>query len=135
MLKGIDHIAIAVQDLTVAIETYKRFGLKLESVAAVESQKVKVGLLKLGDHSKLELVSPLTSESSVAKFIATRGEGIHHIAIITDCIEDDLAVLKSQGFKLIDTQPRRGVHNTKVAFIHPKSTHGTLLELVEHSAE
>jgi methylmalonyl-CoA epimerase len=89
-------------------------------------------MIPLGE-SRIELLEPLHAQSPVEKFMAKRGEGIHHIAVSVDNIEEALARFKAAGARLIDAVPRRGAHNSKIAFIHPSSTNGVLLELVEHA--
>ena len=131
MIKKVHHIAIAVSDLDAALKTLKDcFGIEATSVEEVPSQKVKVGFVPLGD-TRLELVQPTSEESTTAKFIATRGEGLHHIAFGTDDAAADLKKVETAGGRLIDKEPRPGAHGTMVGFVHPKSTFGTLIELVE----
>ena len=131
MIKKIDHIAIAVSDLDAALKTLKEaFGVEADHIEEVPSQKVKVGFVPLGD-TRLELVQPTSEDSSTAKFIATRGEGLHHIALGTDDVAVALKTCAGSGARLIDAEPRPGAHGTKVGFVHPKSTFGTLIELVE----
>jgi methylmalonyl-CoA epimerase len=128
----IDHIGIAVKSLTEALKVYEQaMGLKVSGLDQVDEQGVRVAMLSLGD-SRIELLEPTGPESPVEKFMAKRGEGIHHIAITVDNIESALEQLKAAGIRLIDHTPRRGAHNTRIAFIHPSSTHGVLLELVQH---
>ncbi|MEW6556385.1 MAG: methylmalonyl-CoA epimerase [Elusimicrobiota bacterium] len=131
MLKNINHIGIAVKSIQSALKLY-RDTLKLEfsGIEEVASAKVKVAFLKIGK-TNIELLEALTSESPIAKFIETEGEGIHHIAFETDDIEKALSEIAQAGYTLIDTKPREGAHNTKVAFAHPKSTGGVLIELVQ----
>lgn len=127
----IDHIGIVVHDINEALKTYRdALGLPLEEVAQVPDQAVEVAFLPLGE-SNLELVQPTTDNSGTAKFLAKRGEGIHHICIEVPDIESALSRLKTHGVPLIDEAPRQGVHG-RVAFIHPKGAHGVLIELVEH---
>ena len=131
MIKGIDHIGIAVNDLNEALAVYERaLGLKHERVTVVESQKVKVAFLQVGE-SRIELLEPLSKESALAGFLEKRGEGIHHIALRVDGIEDMLKKLQNQGITLIDEKPRPGAEGGKIAFLHPKSVKGVLLELCE----
>jgi methylmalonyl-CoA epimerase len=88
-------------------------------------------MLNIGE-SRIELLEPTGPESPIEKFMTKRGEGIHHIAITVDDIEKALERLKAAGVRLVDNEPRRGAHNTRIAFVHPSSTHGVLLELVQH---
>jgi methylmalonyl-CoA epimerase len=128
----IDHIGIAVKSLTDALKVYEAaIGLKVSGFDEVDEQGVRVAMLTVGE-SRIELLEPTGSDSPIEKFMAKRGEGIHHIAVRVDDIEQTLERLKASGMRLIDQVPRRGAHNTRIAFIHPSSTHGVLLELVEH---
>ena len=130
----IDHIGIAVKSLAEAVKVYEQaVGLTLAGYDEVEEQGVRVAMLDIGE-SRIELVEPTRPDSPIEKFMAKRGEGIHHIAVRVDNIEDALARLKAAGVRLIDESPRRGAHNTRTAFVHPASTHGVLMELVEHGA-
>jgi methylmalonyl-CoA/ethylmalonyl-CoA epimerase len=130
MIKGIDHIGIAV-NLSEALAVYEgSLGLKHERVTVVESQKVKVAFLQVGE-SRIELLEPLSKESTLAGFLQKRGEGIHHVALRVDGIEDMLKKLQNQGITLIDEKPRLGAEGGKIAFLHPKSVKGVLLELCE----
>lgn len=126
----IDHIGIAVKNLEDAIKTFEALGFKVKGIEEVREQKVKVAMLPVGE-SKIELLEATAEDSAIAKFIASRGEGIHHIAINVESIEKSLEVAKNSGIKLIDEKPRIGAGGKKVAFLHPKSTHGVLLEFVE----
>ena len=128
----IDHIGIAVKSLTDALKVYEAaIGLNVSGFDEVDEQGVRVAMLTIGE-SRIELLEPTGSDSPIEKFMAKRGEGIHHIAVRVDNIEQALERLKASGMRLIDQVPRRGAHNTRIAFIHPSSTHGVLLELVEH---
>ena len=127
----IDHIGIAVRDIEQALQVYQvALGLPVQDVVDVPDQQVRVAFLTLGE-SNIELVQPTTDDSGTAKFIEKRGEGIHHICVQVDDIKAALAQLKANGVPLIDQEPRAGAHG-RVAFVHPKGTHGVLLELVEH---
>lgn len=128
----IDHIGIAVKSLADSVKVYEDLiGLKVSGYDQVDDQGVRVAMLPIGE-SRIELLEPITSESPIQKFMTNRGEGIHHIAVHVDNIEEALERLKGAGARLIDSTPRMGAHNTRVAFVHPSSTHGVLLELVEH---
>lgn len=129
----IDHIGIVVRDIQTALKVYETaLGLPLKEILHVPDQEVKVAFLPIGE-SNLELVQPTAENTGVAKFLDKRGEGIHHISIEVADIESSLAQLKAQGVQLIDEVPRQGAHG-RVAFIHPKGTHGVLIELIEHEA-
>lgn len=128
----IDHIGIAVKSLQEALKVYQSaVGLNVSGFDQVDEQGVRVAMLDIGE-SRIELLEPTRPDSPIEKFMAKRGEGIHHIAVKVENIEEALARLKTSGVRLIDETPKRGAHNTKVAFIHPASTHGVLMELVEH---
>jgi methylmalonyl-CoA epimerase len=128
----IDHIGIAVKSLAEAVKVYESaIGLKVTGYDQVDEQGVRVAMLDLGE-SRIELLEPIAPDSPIEKFMRKRGEGIHHIAVQVDNIEDALERLKTSGVRLVDATPKRGAHNTRIAFIHPSSTHGVLLELVEH---
>ncbi|NMC57875.1 MAG: methylmalonyl-CoA epimerase [Candidatus Methanofastidiosa archaeon] len=131
MIKKIDHVGIAVTNLEESLSFYESaLGLKLENIEEVSEQKVKVGFLDIGG-VHFELLEPTSPESTVAKFIEKRGEGIHHIAVLVDNLEDTIKQMKDKEIKLIDETPRKGAGGSKMAFVHPKSTHGILLELYE----
>jgi methylmalonyl-CoA/ethylmalonyl-CoA epimerase len=131
MIKGIDHVGIAVNGLNEALAIYeKALGLKHEKVTVVESQKLKVAFLQVGE-SRIELLEPLSKESTVASFLEKKGEGIHHIALRVDGLKDILRKLQNQGIILIDQKPRPGAEGGMIAFVHPKSLKGVLLELCE----
>ena len=128
----IDHIGIAVKSLGEAAALYENaLGLKVSAYDQVDEQGVRVAMLNIGE-SRIELLEPTGPESPIEKFMIKRGEGIHHIAITVDDIEKALERLKAAGVRLVDNEPRRGAHNTRTAFVHPSSTHGVLLELVQH---
>jgi methylmalonyl-CoA mutase C-terminal domain/subunit len=128
----IDHIGIAVKSLSEAVKVYEQaVGLKLTGFDEVDEQGVRVAMLDIGE-SRIELLEPTRPDSPVEKFMTKRGEGIHHIAVRVDNIEETLERLKKAGVRLIDETPKRGAHNSRIAFIHPASTHGVLMELVEH---
>jgi len=127
----VDHIGIAVRDIQEALKVYQgALGLQLREIVEVPDQKVEVAFLPAGETS-LELVRPTANDTGIAKFLESRGEGIHHICLEVDDIEAALARLKANGVPLIDRTPRQGAHG-RVAFVHPKGMHGVLLELVEH---
>ena len=131
MITRIDHIGIAVESIESALAFYQNgLGMQLEDVEEVEEQGVKVAFLPAGD-SALELLEPLNAESNMRKHLEKRGEGIHHICLEVDDLQKALDNLSEQGYRLIDEKPRKGAHG-QVAFVHPKSAHGVLIELVEH---
>lgn len=131
MIKKIDHIGIAVKDINEAIKLYEGLlGLKAADTEVVDEQKVKVAFLPTGD-SEVELLQSTTPDGPIARYIEKNGEGIQHIAFRVDNLEEKLEELKSKGVRLIDEKPRRGAGGAMIAFLHPKSTFGTLIELCE----
>jgi methylmalonyl-CoA epimerase len=131
MIKKIDHIGVAVENLNEAMRLYREsLGLEIEETEEVKEQRVKVAFIPVGE-SRIELIESTDPNGLIAKFIERKGEGIHHIALEVDHIEDALQKLKEKGVQLIDEKPRIGAHRMKIAFLHPKSTKGVLLELCE----
>lgn len=134
-VEKIDHIGIAVKSIDEALPYYRDvLGLEYMGTEVVEEQKVRVAFLKIGE-SKIELLEPTSPDSPIAGFIEKRGGGIHHIAIQVDSINEDIEKHHQGGARLIDKEPRVGAHDMKIAFIHPKSTSGVLLELCQESDE
>jgi len=130
-LKNIDHIGIAVSNLQESLSFWERsLGIELHGIEEVAEQNVRTAFLPVGG-TEIELLEPTNVDSSVARFIEKRGEGLHHIAIRVDDIEVALAELKAKGIQLIDEKPRNGASGARIAFVHPKATHGVLLELCE----
>jgi methylmalonyl-CoA epimerase len=130
VIKKIDHIAIAVHSIEEALQAYhEALGLELTDVKEMSEDTVRVAFLPVGE-SEIELVEPITTDSGTAKFLEKQGEGLHHICLEVEDIEVALQDLRARGMRLIDRQPRQGAHG-RVAFLHPKSTHGVLIELVE----
>lgn len=131
MLKGIDHVAIAVPSVDDAIPLWRdRFGFDLEDIEVVESEQVRVAILTKGPH-RIELMEPTDEDSPVGKFLARRGPGIHHLCLAVDDIEVMLDHLGAAGVRLVDDKPKRGAHDKRVAFVHPKGAGGVLVELSE----
>ncbi|NLC37683.1 MAG: methylmalonyl-CoA epimerase, partial [Clostridia bacterium] len=128
LIQKIDHIGIAVNNLNEALRFYEYLGLKATGQEEVADQKVRVAFIPIGDIS-IELLEPTDENSPVARFLAKKGEGIHHLALRTFDIEGILKILKENDIKLIDNKPRKGAAGAQIAFIHPKSTSGVLLEL------
>ncbi|WP_227935018.1 methylmalonyl-CoA epimerase [Alkalihalobacillus deserti] len=129
--KKIDHIGIAVASIEETLPFYLDvLNLDLLGVEEVKSQGVKVAFLKIGE-SKIELLEPLSDESSVAHFIKKRGEGIHHIALGVTSIKQKIEEIKEKGLQMIHDEPVKGAAGAKVAFLHPKSAKGVLYELCE----
>lgn len=130
--KKIAHIGIAVKKLDDNLSFYTDIlGLELEGIESVESEKVKVAFLKVGD-TKLELLEPLDETSPIKGFLDKRGEGIHHIALEVDDIQARLNDMKENGIKLINEEAKQGAGGANIAFLHPKSTNGVLYELCEY---
>lgn len=131
MVKKIDHIGIAVRDLKEAMRFYKEIlGIKATEIEEVQDQKVRVAFLPTGD-SEVELLESTSPDGPIARFIEKNGEGIQHIAFSVDNIEEKLAELKNKGVRLIDEKPRRGAGGAMIAFLHPKSSLGALVEICE----
>jgi len=130
-VKKIHHVGIVVQDIEVALKVYRdALGLELTKVESVPEQAVKIAFLPTGE-SKIELVEPTADDSGIARYLAKRGEGIHHICLEVEDIKGTLAQMAVQGMKLIDETPRLGVDGQKYAFVNPRSAHGVLIELYE----
>lgn len=130
MFKRMDHVGIVVSNIEQSISTYRDLlGFSLLQRVEIPEQKVVAAFLDAGN-STIELISPTDTESGTAKFLANRGEGTHHICYEVDDIVATLAELRTQGVRLIDETPRRGVHGL-VAFVHPKATHGMMIELLQ----
>ncbi len=129
-MKKIDHIGIAVPDLAEAIAQYQAMGFDYHGQETVVEQKVTTAFFEIGE-SHLELLEPTEPDSPVGKFLAKRGPGIHHLCIQVDDIESALARFKAAGLNLINETPVIGAGGHRVAFVHPKSTSGVLLELLE----
>jgi len=131
MLTEIDHVAIAVADLDAAVEWYREvFGATVAHRERVESDGVEEALLRVAD-SYVQLLTPTRDDSPVARYLATRGEGLHHVGYrVADCAAA-LRSVKDHGGRVIDEEPRPGSRGTTVAFVHPKTSFGTLIELVQ----
>lgn len=135
MMNKIDHVGIAVSNLEEAIALYQdKIGMTCAGSEEVADQKVRAAFFPAGE-SSLELLEPTSEDSPIAKFIAKRGQGIHHLALGVDDVEAAIASLKAKGVQMIDHTPRQGAHGARIAFIHPKSTPGILIELCERKQE
>src|SRR5690606_38018123 len=131
-LNYIEHIGIAVKDLSASIKYYEEvLGLKCYSIEEVKDQKVKTAFFKVGQ-TKIELLESTSPEGPIGKFIEKKGEGIHHIAFAVNNLENQLKDAAGKGVQLIDQQPRKGAEGLDIAFLHPKSTYGVLTELCEN---
>jgi len=127
----IDHLGIATKSIDEALRFWSEaLGLDNVHTETIENQKVRVAMLPVGE-SRIELLEPTADDSPISKFLEKRGGGIHHIAIEIDDIEAELRKLKDLGVRLIDEKPRIGAEGCLIAFVHPSSTHGVLLELVQ----
>jgi methylmalonyl-CoA epimerase len=131
MIKKIDHIGIAVKSIDEAVKLYTEvLGLKVKGIEVIVDQKARTALIPVGE-TKIELIESTDPEGAITKFIESRGEGLHHIALGVTNINEALQDLVKKGIPLIDQKPRKGVENTDIAFLHPKGTGRVLLELVE----
>ncbi len=132
-IKRIAHLGIAVKDLNSALEFFTG-GLPLKVTHEEDYQGMKIGFIPVGD-SSIELLQDVSGTSAIKKFLEKNGEGIHHIAFEVDDIFKAVAELKEKGIKLIDETPRPGAHGMTIAFLHPKASHGILMELVQPTQE
>ncbi len=132
-IKRIAHLGVAVSDLDSAMKFFTE-GLPLEVTHTEEYQGMKIAFIPIGD-SSVELLQDVSGASAIKKFLDKNGEGIHHIAYEVDDINQAISELKAKGIKLIDEKPRQGAHGMSVAFMHPKATHGILMELCQSSSD
>jgi methylmalonyl-CoA/ethylmalonyl-CoA epimerase len=131
MLKKIEHLGIAVSNISESLKVYETLlGSMCYKTEEVESEGVKTAFLQIGE-SKIELLEATNRDSPIAKFLEKKGKGIHHIAFETDDIEKEIERLKAEGFELIHQSPKDGADNKRIAFLHPKSTDGILVELCQ----
>ncbi|PYV14424.1 MAG: methylmalonyl-CoA epimerase [Acidobacteria bacterium] len=134
MYRKIDHIGIAVRSLAEAVERYRKLGTEVGDIEEVPDQRTRVALLRVGE-SRIELLEAMQEDSPVGKFLARRGEGLHHICLATDDVALELDRLRRAGVRLIDDAPRRGAGGCLVAFVHPSSAGGVLIELSQAPAQ
>jgi methylmalonyl-CoA/ethylmalonyl-CoA epimerase len=127
----LDHIGIAVETLENGVQFYRALGFEEMTVEEVPSERVKTGFLQLGNRSTLELLEPTADDSPIRKFLEKRGPGIHHICLRVKGIDAMVESLKAKGIRMIHETPKMGAHHCRVAFIHPASTGGVLIELSE----
>jgi methylmalonyl-CoA epimerase len=127
----LDHVAVAVRDLARALETFGALGLPCEGVEDVPTEHVRTAFLSAGEVA-VELVEPTSDLGAVARFLASRGEGVHHVALRVPNLEAALQQASAVGLAVVPPGPRPGARGSRVAFLHPRSTHGVLVELVEH---
>lgn len=132
-IKRIAHLGIAVSDLDVALKFFT-LGLPLELTHTEDYQGMKIGFIPVGE-SSIELLQDVSGSSAIKKYLDKNGEGIHHIAFEVDDIYQAVAELKEKGVKLIDETPRLGAHGMTIAFMHPKGTHGILMELCQPNSD
>ncbi|MEA1884972.1 MAG: methylmalonyl-CoA epimerase [Thermotogota bacterium] len=127
----IDHIGIAVKSIDESLKLYKDvLDMDFKGIEEITDRALKTAFIQAGD-SMIELLEPTSEKSTIAKFLEKKGQGIHHIALHVENIKETMKSLKEKGYRLLSEEPEKGAHGTKVAFLHPKSTNGVLLELVE----
>lgn len=132
MIVGIDHIAIAVSDLSLAMKKFcEDLGLDASGTEDVEPMMTRTAFFPLAGQAKVELISPIDNQGPVNKYLDKKGEGLHHICFETDNLSEDVERLRSLGYEFTSDKPSDGAHGHKVIFLHPKSIHGILIELVE----
>jgi len=132
-MEDIEHLGIAVEDIEEAVPAYERLlNTSCYKREVVDDQKVETAFFKTGS-SKVELLAAMREDSVIAKFIRKEGEGIHHVAFKVEDIVAEMERLKKEGFRVLSEQPRRGADNKLVAFVHPKDSHGTLIELCQET--
>jgi len=127
----IDHIGIAVQSIEESLKLYKDvLGMDFKGVEELTERGLKTAFIQAGD-TKIELLEPISEKSTISKFIEKKGQGMHHMALQVKDIKQSMIALKENGYRLLSEEPEKGAHGTKVVFLHPKSSNGVLLELVE----
>lgn len=131
MIKKIDHIGIAVNSIDKQLPYYRDvLGLEIENIETIESEGVKVCFIKIGD-THIELLEPISEKSPIKKFLEKKGEGVHHIAYLTDDIKDNIKKVKENDMILLNEEPKIGAGGKQICFLHPKSTYGVLTEVCE----
>ncbi len=130
MIGPAHHIGVAVRSLEASLDRYRRLGLEPESVEEIPTEAVRAAFLRSGG-IRIELLESLRPDGVIARFIERRGEGLHHLAFETPDIRAEMARLRTEGFELVDAEPRPGAHGRQVAFVHPRSVEGVLVELVQ----
>jgi methylmalonyl-CoA/ethylmalonyl-CoA epimerase len=131
MLSAIDHVGVAVPSIEEALALYRdTFKMELVHRETIEEQGVHAALLDVGD-SHVELIEPISPDTGVARFLERKGSGLHHVAYRVESVDEALEACKAAGMRLIDEQPRTGIRNSRVAFLHPASTGGVLTEIVQ----
>jgi methylmalonyl-CoA/ethylmalonyl-CoA epimerase len=134
MISGLDHIGIAVRSIDEGRRLYEALGLEVEAVEEVDSEGVRVAMIRCGD-SRIELLEPTRDDSPIARFLDQRGPGIHHLCLATDDIRGDDRRLRDAGLEVLRPEPTRGAGGCWVQFVHPRSTGGVLLELSQSPEE
>ena len=129
----IHHLGIVVRDIRSAVESYCRLGFSGGEITRIEEQNVDIAALRAGE-SWIEVMSPIEPDSPIGRFLESRGQGVHHVAYLVEDLAGVLASLDAAGVELIDRQPRRGLHDWLIAFVHPRSCAGVLTELVDRSS-
>jgi len=132
-IKRIDHIAVVVENLDAALATYRdALGMAVSRIETIPEQDVRIGFLPSGE-SEIELLEPINPDSGIARYLAKRGEGLHHICLEVDDLRETLTDLKARGIQLIHETPQRGAYGI-MAFVHPKGANGVLIELLERDS-
>lgn len=134
MIGRAHHLGIAVRDLEAALVRYRTLGFVPTSIEDVPTESVRVAFLDPGG-VRLELLEPLRPEGAIHRFLETRGEGLHHVAFEVEDVHAEMDRLRREGFELVDERPRPGAHGRVVAFVHPRSVHGVLVELVAEASQ
>ena len=134
VIKKIAHIGIATHSINATLEFYKNLGLEVKCTEVVKDQQVKVAVMQVGD-SAIELIESTAKSSPISRFISSRGQGLHHVTFEVDNLEKHLLILKDQNIRLIDENPRYGADGALIAFIHPDSAGGVLIELSQPALE
>jgi methylmalonyl-CoA epimerase len=129
----IHHLGIVVNDIAAAVAQYRALGFTGGEITRIAEQNVDIAALRAGE-SWIEIMSPIEEDSPIGRFLASRGQGIHHVAYLVDDLAATLEALADDGVELIDTQPRRGLHDWLIAFVHPRACAGVLTELVERGS-
>jgi methylmalonyl-CoA/ethylmalonyl-CoA epimerase len=129
----IHHIGVVVEDIEAAVEAYRRLGFLAGEVVRLEDQNVEIAAMRAGA-SWIEIMAPLNQDSPIGRFLASRGQGVHHVAYLVDDLQGTLDELAAAGVELIDRAPRVGLHGWLIAFVHPRSAAGVLTELVERGS-
>ncbi|MGB8951453.1 MAG: methylmalonyl-CoA epimerase [Candidatus Aminicenantales bacterium] len=133
-IKKIDHIGIAVKNIEKSLTDWESlFGLRAGKIEKIKDRNVKLIHLEFEDGPSVELVSPLAEDAAVAKFLNERGEGIHHVCVIVDDIQEAMEALKKKGLQFVQEEPEKGAGGSRIAFIHPRSLNGVLLELKQEA--